>query len=372
MYAIVLGLKPKTIHLKNIKSEKTSYLNAPDKNVKKGDVLEVNIKSKNFSKGMTFFKGEYKKLNDGESEFDHCLKCEKESNKGKPLCYECWKDLTKKESSKSGKRKDLEDLNGGELIKLNKEIQYIARNFAFEEKIEDLSFGKVKKAFNDLKEEKKKSFEVSLKDIKSIDEKFYHYNEIKGLMFEVSFHQIMEKMKSNEYGIKEINPNYTDHWLTGDDYSYEADGEIKFKLGKRNVEDPVYALYDCKAYYNGYNIKTHLEKMINYIHQKQDDRRIKKHYKYFIVVSGKFKGNPEYHTKKVSEKGLEDFRFILLKSSQIKKLYDEQFGRIWRSKLFYDEFKWEKILEPQNAKPIEVIQDEKIDELIKDARKRAD
>jgi len=77
MFAIVLEIKPKTIFLKNIKSEKTSYLYAPETDTKKGDVLDVDIKSTNFSKGNTFFKGEYEKLNDGENKFENCLKCDK-------------------------------------------------------------------------------------------------------------------------------------------------------------------------------------------------------------------------------------------------------------------------------------------------------
>jgi len=283
-----------------------------------------------------------------------------------------------KESKKTTKRskKDLNDLDVEEIIKLNKELRFIEGEIDLEESFVDFSFGDVKSAFENLKhniksEDKKKSFEVSISDIKSIDEQYYLYNEIKGIMFEIAFNQIINKMKSDEYGIKKIKPSYKKEWLTNKNYNYEADGEIKFKLGKRNVEDPVYALYDCKAYSNGYNIKNHLERMMNYIRKKQDNRRVKKHYKYFIVLSGKFNGNPEYHSKKISEENVEDFRFILMKSSQIKKLYDEQFGRTWRSKLFYNEFRWEDILEPQNAKPIEVVSDKKIENLIKEARKNA-
>ncbi len=374
MYAIVLEKKPKTIHLKNIESEKTSYLNAPDAKVKKGDVLNVSIQSTSFSKGNTFFKGEYEILNDGKTEFENCLKCgEAQDKKDNPLCYDCWKGLINHGKIAKKTRKNLSDMDLKDVIDINKNIQFIANNFDLRESFVDFSFGKVKEGLNgvDLNmedKEKRKHYQLILENMA---DDYQQLPEVKGLFFEIAFHKVIDSMKSDEFGIRNIEPNYLNSWLNTENIDYEADGEIQFKLGKKGFDKPVYALYDCKAYKSGYNIKSHLEKMLKYLRHKKDDLRISKNYKYFIIVSGKFTGKPEFHSMKFSDADRDELRLILITSYQIERIHKVSWNKYLNSQMFFEQFRWEDILEPTNANPIELVTDKKVNELIEKAKKNA-
>ena len=114
MEAIILDFKKKTIKLKNIDTEKISYLEASKKGLRKGDVISVKIDKSNFSKGFLFINGKVEKINNSEYTFDECLRCgDPYLDASKPLCRKCWKELredkkpkTKKQEKKRKLRKD--------------------------------------------------------------------------------------------------------------------------------------------------------------------------------------------------------------------------------------------------------------------------
>ena len=100
MEAIILEFKEKTIRIKNIDTEKVSYLHGSKEGLKKGDVISVDIENSHFHDGFLFISGEVELLSDGEYIFDECLKCGDSFNDPSlPLCKKCWKDLQKEKKS---------------------------------------------------------------------------------------------------------------------------------------------------------------------------------------------------------------------------------------------------------------------------------
>jgi len=94
MEAIIMELKEKTVKIKNVDTEKISYLHDKAKTNNPGDVISIKVKESNFSGGNLFLKGNVKKLNDSVYYFNECIKCGRSYNApGKPLCGACWHSL---------------------------------------------------------------------------------------------------------------------------------------------------------------------------------------------------------------------------------------------------------------------------------------
>ncbi len=375
--------------VKNIESEKVSYLLSQDKDFAVGDTLQVVIRDNFFTGGRAFFKGEHSKLNDGSQMFENCLKCGKSLKRTvKPLCYGCWKYLVRgeggvgnnKNTGVKEERKQITTQKNNEmsfeemgrsddLFKIRQAFNTLAAWIKIQEEIVNFSFANVKDGLNSLENKfdgkKRRNLRNIIHQFEEVDKDFSNFSEIKGYLFEIATHQILEDMKSKEYGIAEIKPSY-ERSLKEPDYRYESDGEIQFRLAKKDIED-VWALYDCKAYSNGYNIKFHLEKMISYLKNKQDNLRGGRKFKYFIVISSKFTGKPQDHIEKLPESVKADMRLILITGKQLLRLYDEGGNRIWKG-TFYEKFPWEEILEPDTKSPIHLVQDQEITKLIKKAR----
>jgi len=95
MYAVVLDLKEKSVLVRNIESEKLSYLLIPKEGLEIGDTLQVNIVKSFWKNGLTFFQAGFTKLNDEAHHFERCLKCGAPLKRNDlPLCYNCWHALT--------------------------------------------------------------------------------------------------------------------------------------------------------------------------------------------------------------------------------------------------------------------------------------
>jgi len=108
MEAIILELKEKTAKIKNIDTEKMSYLHKPTTVILPGDVVSIKVRESNFSGGNLFLNGTVKKLNDNIYYFNECIKCGRSYNApGKPLCGVCWHSL--KDSKPLAPREKMKD-----------------------------------------------------------------------------------------------------------------------------------------------------------------------------------------------------------------------------------------------------------------------
>jgi len=108
MEAIILELKEKTVKIKNVDTEKISYLYKTTPTGYPGDVISIKVIESNFSGANLFLKGTVKKLNDSIYYFNECIKCARSYNApGKPLCGVCWHNL--KDDKPFSPREDKKD-----------------------------------------------------------------------------------------------------------------------------------------------------------------------------------------------------------------------------------------------------------------------
>ena len=244
MYGIILEFTHKTIKLRNVISEKITYLYSEMENLKTdgnrfesqekldvGDILNVKVRKddieRKFSK--TFLRSEYQKVNDGISKFDICLKCENEFKTQKyPLCYTCKESLKKverisntkdesrinntehsfnqpineKNSSVRKAPKKFIEMSTEEIVKVNRALRDLAELSEIKEEIVDFSYAKVLDGLTSLGMKlnavDSTTLQISKQDLMDIDDEFHKSSEIKGILFEIATHKLIEKMKTAE------------------------------------------------------------------------------------------------------------------------------------------------------------------------------
>jgi len=410
MYAMILEFKAKTIMIKDITTNEIHYLYPNINNIQerpnhfiseegleKGDILEVEHPNTSRLYGKSFERGHYTILNDGKKVFENCLKCgQTHSIKKNPLCPHCWDqihneeiyhiklnddkimeqkeqyigDRTKKEYNKLRNKNFLSfsKLDVREKIIVKRAIKNITDLKEIADEVEKFSNADVLGGLSSLEENldtvTRTGLHMDMESLENIDKDYFKSPEIKGLLFEIATYKLLDKMKGKDFGIKAVKPSYKKHLLKYEDFfDYQADGEIQFNT--QNNGD-VWAIYDCKAYGKGYDIKSHLAKIKDYLRIKQGNSRVKRNYKYAIVISNKFIGNIDYHSQqKFSDLDRSEMKFILISAKQLWKIYDQQRKELWLQQNFFNEFPWDNILgTPGDGSAIHLVSDNEIDRAI--------